>query len=144
MRVPAAILVAVTGAGCGGNPAPPGPPTSPPAPLLAWVFEAPHPGTVLATPAVTPDAIYLAALHIDSTPEVVGDRAYVGSGTSRRYQNYQVVCLSAATGNPVWRTPVSLPAWGNPLVAGGRVYIGLGNGRLTESARPPETPAVAL
>src|SRR3546814_14631899 len=53
-----------------------------------------------------------------------------------------LVCLDARTGNPVWRTPVHLPAWGNPLVVGDRVYIGLGNGRLNESVRPPETPEI--
>ena len=250
-RIVALIGLALT-SGC--RPAPSGPTPVPPGPRLAWVFEAPRPGSVLATPAVTSDAIYLAAshprgpdhtgavyaldpvtgkvrwtfdrggtmlptassplaaggrlfvgegmhghfacrlqcgdattgrplwdrpvgdhieggpalsgtlilfsagneglhavesasgkltwtfradLHIDSTPAVVGARAYVGSGTSRRFQNFQVVCLDATTGNPVWRTPVPLPAWGNPLVVEGRVYVGLGTGRLTESARPP-------
>jgi outer membrane protein assembly factor BamB len=30
-----------------------------------------------------------------------------------------------------------LPAWGAPVVEGGRVFVGLGNGRLTEPAREP-------
>jgi outer membrane protein assembly factor BamB len=261
MRVPTAILVVVAGAGGGCRPGPANPSPALGEPRLAWVFEAPRPGTVLATPAVTPDAIYLAAahprgidytgavyaldpatgkvrwtfdrdgtmlpsaspplaaggrlfvgegmhghfacrlqcldaasgrpvwdrpvgdhieggpvaaddlvlfsagndglyavdratgavkwnfradLHIDSTPAVVSGRAFVGSGTSRRFQNYQVVCLNVSSGKPIWRTPVTLPAWGNPLVDRDRVYVGLGNGRLTESARPPEKPAGAL
>src|SRR5262245_53660870 len=237
------------------------PSLNPPVPRLAWVFEAPRPGTVIATPCATPEAIYVAAahargfdrhgavyaidpatgnqkwmfdrdgqmlpvassslafgahlfvgegmhgnfscrlqcfdrlngmpqwefetgdhieggpatsdglvffsagndglysldahsgafkwnfrsdLHIDSTPDIAGGRLYVGSGKSRRFSTYQVVCLESATGKPVWRTPVNLPAWGNPAVVRDRVFIGLGNGRLNESARPPETPAGAL
>jgi len=87
---------------------------------------------------------FTADLHIDSTPAVVGGRAFLGSGKSRRYSNYQAVCLDVANGGPIWHTPVALPAWGNPIVADGRVYIGLGNGRLTESAPPPDRPAGAL
>jgi outer membrane protein assembly factor BamB len=37
-----------------------------------------------------------------------------------------------------------LPAWGNPIVAGGRVFVGLGNGRLTEDVALPEKPAGEL
>jgi outer membrane protein assembly factor BamB len=87
---------------------------------------------------------FRADLHIDSTPVIEGDHLYVGSGSSRKFPTSQVVCLDAATGNPVWRSPVSLPAWATPAVANGRVYAGLGNGRLTEAAKPPETPAGAL
>src|SRR5204862_2540161 len=46
-------------------------------------------------------------LHIDSTPDVAGGRVYVGSGKSRRFSTYQVVCVEARSGKPVWRTPVS-------------------------------------
>jgi eukaryotic-like serine/threonine-protein kinase len=87
---------------------------------------------------------FRADVHIDSSPCVSGNRAFVGTGKSRRFSNYQVVCLDVPSGNPVWRTPVHLPAWGDPIVAGERIYVGLGNGRLNESAKPPETPAGGL
>jgi outer membrane protein assembly factor BamB len=87
---------------------------------------------------------FRADLHIDSTPCVADGRVYCGSGKSRRFANFQVVCLDAATGHPIWRTPVDLPAWGTPVVAGSRLFIGLGNGRLNEPAQPPEKPAGAL
>jgi len=239
----------------------PKPSVTPPVPRLAWVFEAPRPGTVIATPCVTPESVYLSAahsrgfhrqgavyaidpasgnqkwmfdrdgqmlpvassplasgahlvvgegmhgnfacrlqcldrftgrlrwefetgdhiegapaaneglvlfpagndglyavdaengaykwsfradLHIDSTPDIAGGRVYVGSGKSRRFSTYQVLCLEARSGKPVWRMPVNLPAWGNPAVVRDHVLIGLGNGRLNESAAPPETPAGAL
>lgn len=83
-------------------------------------------------------------LHFDSTPCVDGDRLFLGSGPSRKFNTAQVVCLDAKTGDAIWRQPVPLPAWATPAVAGGRVFVGLGNGRLTEAARPPETPAGAL
>ena len=76
-------------------------------------------------------------MHIDSTPFVANGRVYAGSGTSRRFPALQVVCLDAATGKPIWRTRVNLPAWGSPVVAGDRVFVGLGNGRLTEAAQSP-------
>jgi outer membrane protein assembly factor BamB len=87
---------------------------------------------------------FRADVHIDSSPVVSGNRAFAGTGKSRRFANYQVVCLDLKTGNPIWRTPVNLPAWGDPVCVDGRVYVGLGNGRLTESAHPPETPAGCL
>jgi outer membrane protein assembly factor BamB len=37
-----------------------------------------------------------------------------------------------------------LPVWGSPAVSGDLVYFGLGNGRLTRSAEPPDKPAGAL
>ncbi len=87
---------------------------------------------------------FRADLHIDSTPSVRNDRAYVGSGKSRRFQDYQVVCLDAKSGQPIWRTPVDLPAWGSPVVTKDRLFVGLGNGRLTESAPAPDKPSGAL
>jgi len=87
---------------------------------------------------------FRADLHFDATPAIGGDRVYAGSGTSRKFRDPQVVCLEAATGKPVWRVPAPLPAWSTPAVAGDRLYVAMGNGRLTEGAKPPETPAGAL
>ena len=57
---------------------------------------------------------------------------------------WQASLTPGSESRPVWRTPVDLPAWGSPRVANGRVYVGLGNGRMTEPAKPPETPRGAL
>ena len=80
---------------------------------------------------------FRADLHIDSTPFVNEGRVFVGSGPSRRYDALQVVCLDAVRGQTIWRTPMKLPAWGAPVVEGGCVFVGLGNGRLTEPAAEP-------
>ncbi len=101
---------------------------------------------VLAVDARTGDKRwqFTADLHIDTRPAVTDALVIVGSGPSRRFRSLAVIALARATGDVVWRTPVDVPAWGSPAVAGGRVYVGLGNGRMTEPARPPDTPAGAL
>ena len=110
------------------------------------VFFAAGNDGVYALNATTGDKLwqFTADLHIDASPFVVNQRVIVGSGPSRLFKNLQVVALDINTGNPLWRTAVDIPAWGSPRVARGRVYIGLGNGRMTEPAKPPETPAGAL
>jgi outer membrane protein assembly factor BamB len=73
-------------------------------------------------------------LHIDANPTVVGGRVYCGSGISRTHRTLQVFCLDAKSGEKIWACDdLDLPAWGSPAVAHGRVYFGLGNGRLTMS-----------
>jgi outer membrane protein assembly factor BamB len=84
------------------------------------------------------------ALHVDASPAVVGRRLYAGSGVSRSYRATEVFCLDTETGQTLWRIPTKLPAWGSPVVAGADVFFGLGNGRLGQSAAPPEQPAGAL
>ncbi len=83
-------------------------------------------------------------LHIDASPAVAGGYVDISSGVSRRRRTTEILCLHAGTGQVQWRKPTDLPAWGSPLVVGDRVYFGLGNGRLTTSAPPPEKPAGAL
>jgi outer membrane protein assembly factor BamB len=87
---------------------------------------------------------YRADLHFDATPALLDGRVYAGSGTSRKFREPHVVCLDAVNGQPIWRVPVPLPAWSTPAADGDRLFVSLGNGRLTESAKPPETPAGAL
>ena len=54
---------------------------------------------------------FRADLHTDSTPFLAGGRLFFGSGASRRFKQSYVVCLDAKSGDLVWRTPVTLPAW---------------------------------
>jgi outer membrane protein assembly factor BamB len=87
---------------------------------------------------------FRAPVHVDTSPAAAGRFVYVGSGVSRTRTSPAVYCLEAATGTTVWRRPTDLPAWGSPAVDGDRVFVGLGNGRLLQSAAPPERPAGAL
>ncbi|HEY2911239.1 MAG TPA: PQQ-binding-like beta-propeller repeat protein [Gemmataceae bacterium] len=83
-------------------------------------------------------------LHIDSTPLVRSGRVYVGSGPSKKFATSAVVCVELATGRPMWRTPMHLPAWAPVAATGDRLFVGLGNGRLTKGAEPSEKPAGGL
>src|SRR6185503_13315043 len=67
-----------------------------------------------------------------------------GAGISRAFHEPMMICLRVADGSPVWQVPTDLPVWGSPTVQDGRVYFGLGNGRLDKSAEPPESPAGAV
>lgn len=84
------------------------------------------------------------SVHIDSTPAIVGSRVYVGSGVSRRFSRASVFCVDASTGREIWQTPVDLPAWGSPLADEKRVFIGLANSRLDQSAEKPAGALICL
>ncbi|MGL6076519.1 MAG: PQQ-binding-like beta-propeller repeat protein [Fimbriiglobus sp.] len=87
---------------------------------------------------------FLAELHFDCQPCVTPKRVVIGSGPSRKFTTLAVVALETKSLQPVWRVPVTLPAWGSPSAADGRVFVGLGNGRMTTPAVPPTPPAGAL
>jgi outer membrane protein assembly factor BamB len=82
--------------------------------------------------------------HTDSSPMVAGNRLYAGSGVSRVYRQTEIFCLETGSGSVLWHKPTDLPAWGSPVTDGKQVFFGLGNGRLTESAKPPEKPVGAV
>ena len=87
---------------------------------------------------------YQAPLHVDTNPIVAGGCLYCGSGVSRTRKKTEVFCVDANTGAIVWQKPTDLPAWGSPAVSRDQVFFGIGNGRLTQSALPPEKPAGAV
>src|SRR5438067_12829935 len=84
----------------------------PPGPRLVWGFSAPQPGAAVAAPLVTPDAIYLAALHARGLR--LGGAVYA---------------LDPATGKRKWafdRDGEMLPTASTPVLADGRLYFGEG------------------
>ena len=110
-RVVLVGLVAFGLAGCRSDPPAPTLP-DPDGPRLAWVFEAPHPGSLLAAPTVTADGVYLAASHA---------RGFEFTGT--------VYALDLVTGRPMWtfdRDGTMLPTASTPLVVGKRLFVGEG------------------
>ncbi|MBM4035841.1 MAG: hypothetical protein FJ291_29225 [Planctomycetes bacterium] len=71
--------------------------------------------------------------HEDGCPLVVEGRVYIGSG----YGFQGVVCVDAKDGSPVWKKELPAPAWSGLSYAGGRLYVPVGKGTFTESAKPP-------
>lgn len=55
---------------------------------------------------------------VSSSPAVVGNRVYIGSGSSNLF------ALNLADGKPAWTFTASGPIEASPLVLDGRVYIG--------------------
>lgn len=113
-RVVLGLLIVAAGVGLAAVlwPRPPAPPPPPAGPRLVWTFEAPRPGSPVAAPLVTPDAVYLAVTHA---------RGFRLSGA--------VYALDPATGKPRWgfdRGGEMLPTASPPLLAGGRLYFGEG------------------
>ncbi len=129
-----------------------------------WDFEAD--GHIESSPCVESGAVFFGAgddgvhaldaatgkprwhfhgdFHVDASPTVADGRLYAGSGVSRRNRRTEAFCLDADTGRPLWRVPTDLPVWAAPAVDGADAFVALGNGRLSESASPPETPRGAL
>lgn len=75
--------------------------------------------------------------HIDAGAVVAGDRVYVGCGIGDTYRTTMLFCLDAAKGQPRWRVATDLPVWSRPIVSGGFVFAGIGNGRLNEADDRP-------
>ena len=76
-------------------------------------------------------------LHLDGQVVVEGDRVYCTSGKSQTFDRPQVFCVEAATGKKIWAIDVELPVWGAPAIRDGRVYVGVGNGRVNQSDEKP-------
>ena len=49
-------------------------------------------------------------------------------------QGAAVCCVDARTGRPLWRVPTPYPVFAGPTLAGGRLYVGMGNGNYIDSA----------
>lgn len=87
-------------------------------------------------PPVNPDGSRPHTAHVDANPVVHAGRVYAGSGKSRNNDLLAVVCLDAANGKEIWRQRVEYSAYGTPALADGRLYIGIGNGTMTEDREP--------
>ncbi len=89
-------------------------PTAPAAtqPRLAWVFEAPHSGSVVAAPCVSTNTVYLAAAH------------------TKGFQQYGTLyALDRSTGRIQWtfdRDGEMLPTASSPILRAGKLYFGEG------------------
>ncbi|MBI2929383.1 MAG: PQQ-binding-like beta-propeller repeat protein [Verrucomicrobia bacterium] len=66
----------------------------------------------------------------ESSPAAHDGKLFVGLGMEGK----AVVCLEAATGAELWRVPTPYPVFAPPTIAGGRLFVGMGNGNFIESA----------
>lgn len=78
--------------------------------------------------------------HVDMKVAVAGGRVYAGSG----YGTLDMFCLDSRTGRPLWHTPSPLPVFAAPVATGDRVFFGVGNGDLDESAPRPAGALMCL
>jgi outer membrane protein assembly factor BamB len=76
-------------------------------------------------------------LHIDSAPCVVDGRVFVGTVIGDVHAALAVLALDADTGEPIWKLDTPLPVPGCASHSSGRVYFGLGNGKLGADAENP-------
>jgi outer membrane protein assembly factor BamB len=80
------------------------------------------------------------AEHIDLSPLAASGLVFAGIG----YGEHAAVCLAAKDGAVRWRTPIDLPAWGAPVLAGARLFVGTGNGTMVASAEEPRGKVLCL
>ena len=104
-------------------------------------FGAGDDGVVCYDARTGAEAWHFGGIHVDTSPAVVNGRLYAGTGYG---QNYQVFCLDAACGRPLWRRTVDLPVWGSPYVVGDRVLLGLGTGDFLHDGDPPQGALLCL
>ena len=90
--------------------------TSPPAPKLLWQAK---------------------DLHIDAAPCVADDRVFVGTVVGDVHSALAMLALDANTGEQLWKIESPLPVPGCASFSSGRVYFGLGNGKLGADAKEP-------
>ena len=77
-------------------------------------------------------------IHIDASPLVVGDRLYVGSVPGDLYKELAILAIDGRTGKEAWKVPAPLPVPDALAMAGGRLFAGLGNGKVNQDADHPE------
>jgi outer membrane protein assembly factor BamB len=85
-------------------------------------------------------------LRFGAGAAVSGSRVFVGTGVDRNQKDDKgetaVLCLDAAKGILLWKLPVDLPVWSEPVIADGQLFVALGNGDLVSD--DPFQPAGRL
>lgn len=76
-------------------------------------------------------------LHIDAAPCVADGRVFVGTVIGDVHSALAVLALDANTGEQLWKVDSPLPVPGCASHSSGRVYFGLGNGKLGADAEKP-------
>ena len=75
-----------------------------------------------------------ARYHCTAAVAACGGRVYFTSAALHETDWNGIVCVDAATGAEIWHADAPVPVWGAPTLAGDRLFVGMGNGTLAESA----------
>ncbi|HLX64046.1 MAG TPA: PQQ-binding-like beta-propeller repeat protein [Planctomycetota bacterium] len=74
----------------------------------------------------------------ESSPVVVDGNLYFGLGITGN----ALCCLDAESGDEKWRIATPYPVFTAPCIAGGKIFIGMGNGNLIKSATELGLPEI--
>jgi outer membrane protein assembly factor BamB len=76
-------------------------------------------------------------VHVDAAPLVADNRVFVGTIIGDVHQSLHALAVEADTGRVAWQVPAPLPVCSSPSYANGRVFFGLGNGKVNLDADRP-------
>jgi outer membrane protein assembly factor BamB len=82
--------------------------------------------------------------HIDSSPLVAEGKVIVGTVIGDVYFSKQVLGIDAETGQVAWRYATQHAVPGSPSYSEGRVYVGIGNGKMTADDAQPAGSVLCL
>ena len=77
-------------------------------------------------------------IHVDASPLLVGDRLFAGSVPGDLHQELTILAVDVKTGKVAWKVPAPLPVPDALAFAGGKLFAGLGNGKVNQDADHPE------
>ncbi|MEX2214744.1 MAG: PQQ-binding-like beta-propeller repeat protein [Phycisphaeraceae bacterium] len=78
------------------------------------------------------------SLHVDTAPAVADGRVFISTVIGDEHADLKILALDADTGDILWQRDTPLPVPGSPSHDAGRVYFGLGNGKLGAPSDKPQ------
>ena len=72
--------------------------------------------------------------HVDGSVAAYDGRVYFGSAGLHDGDWSGVACVDAATGKHVWHVDTMMCVWGSPTIVSNRLFIGMGNGNMAQTA----------
>jgi len=72
--------------------------------------------------------------HCDSSLAASAGCVYFTSAELHGCDWSGVACVDAATGKCKWKVDTEMSVWGSPTIVGNRLFVGMGNGNMVESA----------
>jgi outer membrane protein assembly factor BamB len=72
--------------------------------------------------------------HVDGSLAAWDGRVYFGSAGLHDGDWSGVACVDAATGKLKWKVDTTMCVWGSPTIVSNRLFIGMGNGNMAQTA----------